>query len=409
MTKSKMLSHIRVLDLSRVLAGPWCTQNLADMGADVIKVERPGAGDDTRGWGPPFLKDESGIDTSEAAYYLACNRGKRSVTLDISTAEGQAIVKRLAAQSDIVIENYKVGTLARYGLAYDDLKAVRPGVIYCSVTGFGQSGPYADRPGYDFVFQGMSGLMSITGERDDLPGGGPQKVGVAISDILTGMYSTVAILGALAYRDVSGEGQYIDMALLDTTIAVLANQNMNYLTSGAVPKRYGNAHANVVPYQVFPCAGGHLILAIGNDTQFAAFCKVAGRNELADDPRYRSNTARLGNRDSLIAEIEGIMKTRDMHEWIASLEAVNVPCGPINNLQQMFEDPQVRHRGIQVTGPHPLAGGVPMVASPMRFSATPITYDVPPPLLGEHTREVLAELAGIEGEAFASLSAKGIV
>ena len=408
MSKSKMLSHIRVLDLSRVLAGPWCTQNLADMGADVIKVERPGVGDDTRGWGPPFLRDQNGKDT-EAGYYLGCNRGKRSITLDISTPEGQDLVKKLAAQSDIVVENYKVGTLQRYGLAYEDLKALRPGLIYCSITGFGQSGPYADRPGYDFVFQGMSGLMSITGERDDLPGGGPQKVGVAVTDIFTGMYATVAILGALAYRDVSGEGQYIDLALLDTAIAVLANQNMNYLTSGVAPKRYGNAHANLTPYQVFACNGGHVILAVGNDTQFAAFCNVAGHPQLAADERFRTNTARLGNREALVAALEPIMKCRSKDEWVAMLEAVNVPCGPINNIQQMFDDPQVRHRGIRVAIAHPLAGEVPMVASPMRFSATPITYDVPPPLLGEHTRDILGDLAGVDDAAFAKLSEQGIV
>lgn len=408
MKKSKMLSHIRVLDLTRVLAGPWCTQNLADMGADVIKVERPGLGDDSRGWGPPFLRDQNGKDT-EAAYYLCCNRGKRSMTLDISKPEGQEIVRKLAAHSDIVVENYKVGTLERYGLAYEHLRRVRPDIIYCSITGFGQSGPYADRPGYDFVFQGISGLMSITGERDSLPGGGPQKVGVAVTDIFTGMYSTVAILGALAYRNVSGEGQYIDMSLLDTSVAVLANQSMNYLTSGVVPERYGNAHANLVPYEVFPCAGGNVILAIGNDTQFAAFCELAGRPELATDERYRTNSARLVNRQSLIPEVQCIMKTREMHEWVKILEAANVPCGPINDLAQMFEDPQVRHRGIEVAIPHPLAGRVSMVASPMRFSATPVTYEVPPPLLGEHTREILGELAQVDADAYSRLANKGIV
>jgi crotonobetainyl-CoA:carnitine CoA-transferase CaiB-like acyl-CoA transferase len=403
------LSHIRVLDLSRVLAGPWASQNLADLGAEVIKVERPGSGDDTRGWGPPWFKDGAGKDTPDSAYYLSCNRGKKSITLDISKPEGQNIVRELAARSDVLIENYKVGTLTRYGLGYEQLRAINPRLIYCSITGFGQSGPYAPRPGYDFVFQGMGGLMSITGERDELPGGGPMKVGIAITDVLTGMYASLAITAAIAHCERGGGGQYIDMALLDCMVAFNANQISGYLVSGNIPKRYGNAHPNVVPYQAFPCKDGHLILAVGNDSQFASFCKVAGHPELAEDERYRTMSGRIVNRDALIPLIADIMRTRAMHEWIAVLEAANVPCGPINNMRQVFEDAQVQHRALKVEIPTATGVPCPSVASPMRFSGTPVEYTVPPPTLGQHTQEILQQLLGLDAQAVAALAAKGIV
>jgi crotonobetainyl-CoA:carnitine CoA-transferase CaiB-like acyl-CoA transferase len=403
------LSHIRVLDLSRVLAGPWASQNLADLGAEVIKVERPGSGDDTRGWGPPWIKDSEGKDTRDSAYYLSCNRGKKSITLDISRPEGQQIVRELAAKCDVLIENYKVGTLARYHLSYEHLREINPRLIYCSITGFGQSGPYAPRPGYDFVFQGMGGLMSITGERDELPGGGPMKVGIAITDILTGMYASLAITAAITHCERGGSGQYIDMALLDSMVAFNANQISGYLVSGNIPKRYGNAHPNVVPYQVFPCKDGHIILAVGNDSQFASLCKLAGRPELAEDERFRLMTGRIVNRDALIPLIAEIMKQRGMHEWIEVLEAANVPCGPINNMQQVFEDPQVRHRGLKVEIPTLAGVPCPTVASPMRFSETPVEYTVPPPTLGQHTQEILQGLLGMDRQAVDALAAKGIV
>jgi crotonobetainyl-CoA:carnitine CoA-transferase CaiB-like acyl-CoA transferase len=403
------LSHIRVLDLSRVLAGPWASQNLADLGAEVIKVERPGAGDDTRGWGPPWFKDRDGKDTSDSSYYLSCNRGKKSITLDISKPEGQSIVRELAAKCDVLIENYKVGTLARYHLSYAHLRAINPRLIYCSITGFGQSGPYAPRPGYDFVFQGMGGLMSITGERDELPGGGPMKVGIAITDILTGMYASLAITAAITHCERGGGGQYIDVALLDSMVAFNANQISGYLVSGDIPKRYGNAHPNVVPYQVFPCKDGHIILAVGNDSQFASLCKLAGRPELAEDERFRLMTGRIVNRNALIPLIAEIMKQRGMHEWIEVLEAANVPCGPINNMQQVFEDPQVQHRGLKVEIPTLAGVPCPTVASPMRFSETPVEYMVPPPTLGQHTQEILQGLLGMDRQALDALAAKGIV
>ena len=403
------LSHIRVLDLSRVLAGPWASQNLADLGAEVIKVERPGAGDDTRGWGPPWFKDKEGKDTRDSSYYLSCNRGKKSITLDISKPEGQQIVRELAAKCDVLIENYKVGTLARYGLAYEQLRVVNPRLIYCSITGFGQSGPYAPRPGYDFVFQGMGGLMSITGERDDLPGGGPMKVGIAITDVLTGMYASLAITAAIAHCERGGSGQYIDMALLDCMVAFNANQISGYLVSGNIPKRYGNAHANVVPYQVFPCKDGHIILAVGNDSQFASFCRVAELPELAADERFRQMSGRIVNRNALIPLITEIMKTRGMHEWIEVLEAANVPCGPINNMKQVLEDPQVQHRGMKAEIPTASGMPCPTVASPMRFSETPVEYTLPPPKLGQHTREVLGGILGMQDSEIDALGKRGII
>lgn len=391
------LHGIKVLDLSRVLAGPWCTQNLADLGADVIKVERPGTGDDTRAWGPPYLKDAEGRDTTEAAYYLSCNRNKRSITIDIASPEGAELVRRMAAKCDILIENFKVGGLKKYGLDYESIKAVNPRLIYCSVTGFGQTGPMAPLPGYDFMIQGMGGLMSITGERDDLPGGGPQKAGVAVTDLFTGMYATVAILGALQERHNSGLGQHIDIALLDCHVAMLANQALNYMTSGVPPKRAGNAHQNVVPYQVFAASDGHLIVAVGNDSQFRSYCQVMNRPDLATHPDYVTNTQRLINRDALIAELEAIMLTRTRDEWIADLQKAGVPSGPINNLKQVFEEPQVKAREIWRTIPHPVAGSAPTTASPIRYSETPIQYRMAPPLLGQHTDQILEEL-GLKGD-----------
>ena len=402
------LSHIRVLDLSRILAGPWAGQILADLGADVIKVERPGPGDDTRGWGPPWIKDDQGQDTSVAAYYLCANRNKRSITVDITQPEGQDIVRRLAAQSDVVLENFKLGGLKQYGLDYDSLKAVNPRLVYCSITGFGQDGPYAPRAGYDFLIQGLGGLMSITGRPDGEPGAGPMKVGVALTDILTGLYATNAVLAALAWREQSGEGQYIDMALLDVQVACLANQAMNYLATGSNPRRMGNAHPSIVPYQDFTTADGHMILAIGNDGQFARFCEVAGRPELAADARFATNRARVENRAELIPLLNEITATRTTTEWIAQLEARAVPCGPINGLAEVFSDPQVQARGLAVKMPHPEAGEVPLVASPIRLSKTPVEYRRAPPLVGEHTDEILADL-GVDAAGIAGLRERGVV
>jgi formyl-CoA transferase len=398
-----------VLDMSRILAGPWCGQVLADLGAEVIKVERPGKGDDTRAWGPPFLKDADGKNTSESAYYLCANRGKQSVTLDIAKAEGQAIARELAQHADILLENYKVGDLKRYGLDYATLSALNPRLVYCSITGFGQDGPFKDRAGYDFMVQGMGGLMSITGERDDLPGGGPQKAGVAIADLMTGMYSTVAILAAIEERHTSGRGQHIDMALLDTQVAWLANQNTNYLIGGEVPIRMGNAHPNVVPYQTFPTKDGDVIIAIGNDSQFKKFCDAAGIPETGNDPRYASNALRIANRDTCIAAIAPAVKLKTTAEWIAVLEPLGVPCGPIHRLDEVFANPQIQHRGLQVNVPHPLSGTVPLVANPIKYSRTPLAYEIPPPLLSQHTDQVLRKLLGKSESEIASLRANGII
>jgi len=403
------LSHLRVLDLSRVLAGPWSGQILADLGADVIKVERPGNGDDTRSWGPPFLKDEQGENTSEAAYYLSANRNKRSVTIDFTQPEGQRLVRELAAKSDIVIENFKVGGLAAYGLDYQSLKAVNPKLIYCSITGFGQTGPYAKRAGYDFMIQGLGGLMSLTGRPDGEEGAGPVKVGVALTDILTGLYSTVAILAALAHRDQAGVGQHIDMALLDVQVACLANQAMNYLTTGSPPRRLGNAHPNIVPYQDFPTADGNFILTVGNDGQFRKFAEVAGQPQWADDPRFATNKQRVANRAELIPLIRQATVFKTTAEWVQQLEAAGVPCGPINDLAQMFQDPQVLARGLAVNLPHALAGSVPQVASPIRLSETPVEYRHAPPLLGEHTEQVLADVLGLDAEAVQRLRGAGVL
>jgi formyl-CoA transferase len=403
------LSHLVVLDLSRVLAGPWCTQLLADLGAEVIKIEKPGSGDDTRSWGPPFLKDTQGRDTGEAAYYLACNRGKKSVAIDFTQSEGQAIVCELARGADIVVENFKLGGLAKYGLDYAKLATVNPRLVYCSITGFGQTGPYAERAGYDFIIQGMGGFMSVTGERDDLPGGGPQKAGIAISDLMTGMYACTAILAAIAQRELNGAGQYIDVSLLDAQVAMMAVMNMNYLVSGTPPDRAGNAHQNIVPYQVFACADGHLILAVGNDAQFVRFCEVAGKPEWARDPRFAANAKRVKRRDVLVPLIEAVMHTRTQGEWLAALEAVGVPCGPINRLDQVFADPQVRARGMRFDLPHRLSGTVPQVGNPLHFSATPVAYTQAPPLLGEHTSAVLSQRLGVSAESLADLAARGVV
>ena len=405
----KALGHIRVLDLSRVLAGPWCSQNLADLGADVIKIERPGVGDDTRAWGPPYAKDSAGQDTTEAAYYLAANRGKRSVTVDIASLEGQALIRELALHSDVVIENYKVGQLKRYGLDYASLQALKPELVYCSVTGFGQDGPYAHRAGYDFLIQGMGGLMSVTGERDDLPGGGPQKAGVALTDLMTGMYATVAVLAALTHRDRTGVGQHIDMALLDTQVAMLANMGSNYLNSGKAPKRWGNAHANIVPYQTFACADGHIIVATGNDGQYQKFVEAGGRPELALDARFATNPLRVKNRDVLVPILAEMVKTRTRDQWIDQLEAVGVPCGPINDLADVFENPQVIARGVALEMDHPAAGTVKLVRSPMKMSVTPAEASLPPPMLGQHTDEVLRELLGRSDAEIAALRGKGVL
>lgn len=408
------LQGIRVLDLSRVLAGPWCTQTLADLGADVIKIERPGSGDDTRGWGPPFLKDVQGRDTAEAAYYLGANRNKRSVTCDIAKPEGQALIRALAAHCNVFVENFKVGDMARYGLDYASLRQVNPALVYCSITGFGQSGPYRERAGYDYAIQGMGGLMSITGERDDL-GGGPQKVGVAVADLFTGMYATVAILAAVRHAERTGEGQHVDMALLDTQVAMLANLGANYLVSGQVPGRAGNAHQNIVPYQVFevaPAPDGrkeHIILAVGNDGQFAKFCDVAGCPELASDVRFAKNQDRVRNRLVLVPLLEAIMRTRSKAAWLAALETAKVPCGAINNLAEVFADPQVTQRGMVDTWQHPLQQGLRLVASPMKLGRTPVRTDLPPPLLGEHTAQVLGELLGWGPEQIAALQEDKVI
>ncbi|NDP42091.1 MAG: CoA transferase [Aromatoleum sp.] len=403
------LSHLVVLDLSRVLAGPWCTQLLADLGATVIKIERPGTGDDTRAWGPPYLKDAQGHDTSEAAYYLCCNRGKLSVAVDFTQPDGQAIVRDLAEQSDVLVENFKVGGLAKYGLDYASLAAPNPRLVYCSITGFGQDGPYADRAGYDFIIQGMSGFMSVTGERDELPGGGPQKAGVAISDLMTGMYATVAIQAALAHRERTGQGQWIDACLFDSAVAMMATMSHNYLITGTPPGRVGNAHQNIVPYQVFACSDGHLILAVGNDGQFAKFCAVAGKPEWAADSRFAKNADRVRNRETLVPMISEVVRTRTQRVWLDALEPLGIPSGPINGLDQVFADPQIAARGLRMDLPHPLAGSVPQVGLPLRFSATPPAYDRPPPLLGEHTAEVLRERLGLDDARIAVLASRGVV
>ena len=409
------LDGIRILDLSRILAGPWCTQTLADLGADVIKIERPAGGDDTRTWGPPFLTGDDGQESHEAAYYLGANRNKRSVTCDIAQPEGQRLIRALVAHCQVFIENFKVGDMARYGLDYESLKAINPSLVYCSLTGFGQTGPYAPRAGYDYAIQGMGGLMSITGERDDLPGGGPQKVGVAVADLFTGMYATVGILAALRHAERTGDGQYLDMALLDTQTAMLANLGANYLVSGKVPGRMGNAHQNIVPYQVFETApkadGGtdYMILAVGNDGQFAKFCEVAGRPDLAQNPNYAKNADRVRNRGELVPILTEIMATRPKADWLAALEAAKVPCGAINNLQEVFDDPHLQQRAMVTHWQHPIKHDLKLVASPLKLSKTPVRTDLPPPLLGQHTNEVLGALLGCDAAELARLRESGAI
>jgi crotonobetainyl-CoA:carnitine CoA-transferase CaiB-like acyl-CoA transferase len=402
------LAGVKVLDLTRVLAGPWCTQTLADLGADVVKIERPGAGDDTRSWGPPFLQDDAGRDTAEAAYYLGANRNKRSVTCDIATSAGQALIRQLALQADVFVENYKVGDMARYGLDYASLGALNPRMVYCSITGFGQTGPYKDRAGYDYAVQGLGGLMSVTGERDDL-GGGPQKVGVAVADLFTGMYASTAVLAALRHAEKTGQGQHIDMALLDTQVAMLANLGANYLVSGKVPGRMGNAHQNIVPYQVFETSDGHIIIAVGNDSQYSKFCSAIGRKDLGENPKYLKNQDRVRNRATLAPEIAHTLKTRSRDAWLRALEAAQVPCGPINNLAEVFADPQVLSRGMVDTWQHPLRAQVNLVASPIKMSATPVRTDRCPPRLGEHSTEVLQEWLGLSDEDIAQLRSKEVI
>ncbi|MFV8835336.1 CaiB/BaiF CoA transferase family protein [Aquisalimonas sp. APHAB1-3] len=402
-----VLDHIRVLDLSRILAGPWAGQLFADLGAQVIKVERPGRGDDTRGWGPPHLHDTDG-NPAESAYYLSANRGKQSVAIDITRPEGQALVRELAARSDILLENYKVGGLARYGLDYASLQAVNPGLIYCSITGFGQTGPYSERAGYDFLLQAMGGLMSITGA-PDADGGEPTKVGVALTDILTGMYATVASLGALAHRERTGEGQHIDLALLDVQVATLANQAMNYLVGGQVPGRMGNAHPNIVPYQTFPTRDGYLVLTVGNDDQFRRLCDVMGRPDLPADAAYATNAARVAHRQVLIPELAAVFRTRTTDDWLAELKAAGVPSGPVNTIDRVFADPQIQARGMQTATEHPELGRVPAVANPIRYSATPLDSSRPAPRLGEQTDAILRDVLQYSGEAIAVLREKGVI
>jgi crotonobetainyl-CoA:carnitine CoA-transferase CaiB-like acyl-CoA transferase len=398
-----------VLDLSRVLAGPWCGQNLADLGAEVIKIERPGGGDDSRAFGPPWLKDASGRETKESAYFASANRGKKSVTVNLSKPEGQDLVRELAKKSDVLIENYKVGDLARYRLGYGDLKALNARLVYCSVTGFGQSGPYRERPGYDFMIQGMGGIMSITGERDDQPGGGAQRVGIPIADIMTGMYATIAICAALASRERSGTGQHLDLALLDTQVGVLANQGMNYLATGDVPGRIGNAHPNIVPYQPFKTSDGDVILACGNDNLFRKFCEVAGCQQLAQDPRFATNSKRVENRATITPLLAAIFAKRTTREWCDALDAAGVPSGPINDLRQVFDEPQVVARGMKIELDHAAAGKVPLIASPMKFLGTPLEHKLAPPTLGQHTDEVLRGLLGMDDAGIRRLRDGGVL
>ena len=406
---SPPLAGIRILDLSRVLAGPWCSQLLADLGAEVIKIERPGSGDETRAWGPPYLKDAEGRDTTEAAYYLAINRNKESVTVDLAHPEGQKIVRDLALKSDVLLENYKVGGLKKYGLDYASLSQLNPHLVYCSITGFGQNGPWAERPGYDFIIQGIGGLMSVTGEADGRLGGGPQKVGVALVDILTGLYAANAIQAALIEREKSGLGQHIDVSLLDTQVASLANLSLNYLCSGVSPRRMGNAHPNIAPYQVLASSDGHFIVAVGNDGQFRRFCEVFGLPDMANDERFATNAARVRNRAELDAAIEARAKTRTKRDWLEKLEAADVPCGPINTLEEVFAEPQIAAREMVVTMPHPIAGEVKLIGNPIKLSRTPVDYRSAPPLLGAQTEAVLGELGDLTEDEIRRLQQAGVI
>ena len=398
------LEGFRVLDMSRILAGPWLGQLLADLGAEVWKVERPGSGDDTRQWGPPYLKDKNDEDTSEAAYFLSANRGKKSICIDIRSDEGQELIKKLVGKADILIENYKTGDLDRYGLGYEDLQRINPGLIYCSITGFGHTGPYRDRAGYDMAIQAIGGLMGITGEAADQPGGGPQKVGIPIADILTGLYSCVAVLAACHHRNITGTGQHVDMALLDVLVGSLANQNLNYLTTGVAPKLMGNAHPNIVPYQVFKTSNGSFILAVGNDGQFQKFCKAADLDELAQDPRFETNSDRLANRAELVGKIGAVTGVKTTEAWVELLTAVGVPCAPIQTLDQVFADPQVIDRGMKVSMPHPLAGEIDLVANPIKFSNSTIEYDAAPPTLNQHRDYILKEVLQLSKEEYVRLA-----
>jgi formyl-CoA transferase len=403
------LQHLRVLDLTRVLAGPWCTQTLADLGADVIKIERPGQGDDTRQWGPPFAPDAQGQPTTEAAYFLAVNRNKRSVTLDIATPEGQKIVRELVAQCDVLVENFKVGDMRRYGLDYESLSAEHPGLVYCSITGFGQTGPYAPRAGYDFIVQGMGGFMSVTGEGEQVPGSSPQKAGVAIADLFTGAQATIAILAALTHRDRTGEGQHLDICLLDTQVAMMANMATNFLATGQSPVRWGNAHPNIVPYQTFKVADGWVIVACGNDSQFRKLTEVAGAPELASDERFSTNPQRVRHRQVLIPLLDALMLNKTRAQWIAALEAAGVPCGPINQMADVFQDPQVLARDMLVRLPHPTAGQVNVPGSALKLSGTPVAYRSAPPLLGQHTQEVLQSLTSLSPDELQDLQARRVI
>jgi crotonobetainyl-CoA:carnitine CoA-transferase CaiB-like acyl-CoA transferase len=403
------LSHLRVLDMSRILAGPWTSQNLADLGAEVIKIERPGRGDDTRAWGPPFLRNDDGVETTETAYFLCANRGKKSLTVDIASEDGRDIILDLVRNADVLIENFKTGDLTRYGLGYEDLKKVNPGLVYCSVTGFGQDGPFSSQAGYDFMIQGTGGLMSLTGSPEGANGGEPMKVAVPVADLMTGMYATVAILAALARRDREGGGEHIDIALLDCQVAMLSNQGQNFLISDTVPKRYGNSHPNVVPYQAFATADGHTIIAIGNDLQFAKFCQAAGNPSLSGDARFSSNAGRVRNRDELIPQIKALLAQRTTAEWMNLLTPLGVPCGPINTLEQTFAHPQVQHREMKIELEHPLSGKVSLIGNPIRFVEHPIQYELPPPVLGEHTGILLRELLGLSEERITALRERGIV
>jgi crotonobetainyl-CoA:carnitine CoA-transferase CaiB-like acyl-CoA transferase len=402
------LSHLRVLDLSRVLAGPWAGQLLGDLGAEVIKIERPKSGDDTRSWGPPYLQGADG-NADLSAYFLTANRNKQSLAVDIAHPEGQELVRKLVSESDIVIENFKVGGLKRYGLDYDSLKRINPKLIYCSITGFGQDGPYANRPGYDFLIQAMGGLMSITGQPDGEPGAGPMKVGVALTDIMTGLYATIGVLAALSHRDRTGEGQYVEAALLDVQVACLANQAMNYLTTGQAPGRMGNAHPNIVPYQDFPTADGNMVLTVGNDEQFARLCDVLGHAEWASDERFATNRARVANRKELIPRLRQATVMRSTQEWVQILERSGVPCGPVNTLDQVFEDPQVLARGMKQSVLHPDLGDVPTVGNPIRLKLTPVSYRTAPPLLGEQSKQVLEKIAGLSTVEIEGLMERGVI
>jgi crotonobetainyl-CoA:carnitine CoA-transferase CaiB-like acyl-CoA transferase len=403
------LAGINILDLSRVLAGPWATQMLADLGADVIKVEHPRGGDETRSWGPPYLKDRAGVDTTESAYFISTNRGKQSLAIDLASVDGQELLRQLASDSDVLVENFKVGGMRKYGLGWDDLAPLNPRLIYCSISGFGQTGPDAQRAGYDAMIQGMGGLMSITGLPDGTPGGGPQKVGVAVADLMAGMYAVCAIVAALYEREKSGVGQHIDLALLDTQVAALANQALGFLVSGKSPGRRGTAHPNIVPYQAFATADGHLMLAIGNDRQFAAFCELVGRGELAQDPRSATNAKRVEHRDTLVPLLSELLRSRTTAQWLELLAPASIPCGPINDVAQVFAEPQVRHRQLELSLPHPVAGSAPGVRNPIRYSRTPIEYLRAPPLLGEHTQEVLAERLGIDASTIEALRRRQVI